>query len=96
MSTFYGTDKDMANGHIVGYDSFSGKSPTKTNPKSVAWCAFALEGGMVMIRLTLQKDGNTYAGPILKGAGKYQGIQGTAIDRPQPNGTERVTLHYHF
>jgi hypothetical protein len=88
-----GTDTLKRKGKVVGYDSYSGKTFATSN-KRVVWTSFAVRGGMVMARFTLDKSG--VHGAILGGAGKYRGIKGTATDRQRANGTELVTLRYHF
>lgn len=88
-----GAEVLKSNGRIVGFDSYSGKTFTST-AEHVVWAAFALRGGMIMTRLTQQT--NEFHGPILRGAGKYAGVEGTISVRQRANGSERVWVRYHF
>jgi hypothetical protein len=66
--TYVGTDHLKRKGKMVRYDSYIGKTSAATN-KHVVWAAFAIRGGMIMVRLSQHKDGAR--GPILSGSGGY-------------------------
>ena len=95
-TTFAGSDriKSKATGEVVGYDSFTGKFYPKKN-KVVVNVGIALKGGIIVGRVAAQGDSNTFSGPILKGSGKFTGIDGTITGRDN-QGTTVVVLRYRL
>ena len=101
-TSFIGADVDRSRaGKIVGYDAITGKF-YPTSGKVVIDVAFALKGGIIMARVSSHGPGDNgvvrYQGPILKGSGKYKGIDGT-ITAHSPSENEAKTfvkLRYHL
>jgi hypothetical protein len=56
--------------------------------------AFALKGGVIVGRVSLTEDEERFHGRILKGTGKFNGIEGTITGREGRNVS--VTLHYRL
>jgi hypothetical protein len=88
-------DRDLRNGHTIGYDAISCHFDFKT---SRAHCrvAVALANGTLAGRFTLRADNNTAQGEIVNGTGAYAGVTGTISARPVKHSNDSVvTLQYH-
>jgi len=98
INGYVGTDKVKSNGKLVGYDSYTATLNGRTG--LVARVALALHRGLVVVRLSPdgKAPGLRWTGPILYGAGKYKGIEGTAtlatLDVPERGNRARLTLRY--
>jgi hypothetical protein len=98
--TFVGSDtvRSRSSGKVVGYDTISGKFYPREE-KIVVQIAFALKGGIIVSRVSAHSaEGvSRFDGRILKGSGRYLGIDGEIEGRfPQGNSNKVfVTLHYH-
>jgi hypothetical protein len=78
---------------VVGYDSYNGKYyPAKD--KVVAQVGIVLKGGVIVGRV--HSSGNAFKGRILKGSGKYAGIEGTITRRDKGNDRAIVVLRYRL
>ena len=78
--TFVGSDtvRSRSSGEIVGYDSFAGRYNPRED-RVVIQVAFALKGGIIVGRVSGHPSGEGpfgFDGRILKGSGKYLGIDG--------------------
>ena len=97
--TFTGTDRIRSrwSGKVVGYDSYTGKFYQRQE-KVVLDMANALKGGIIVTRVTIDDfDSNRFDGRILKGTGKYAGIEGTLEGRTSNDPDKMyVTLRYHL
>jgi hypothetical protein len=88
-----GADVLKSGGKVIGYDSYDAKTFAASG-KHVVWGSFALRGGTITTRVTAHGHGGR--GRILGGTFNYTGIQGTVTIRSKRNGSEVVTLQYHF
>jgi hypothetical protein len=95
--TFVGVEVDRHAGHIIGYNSFSGRFDPKTQDTAL-WLSFALKGGTIAGVIHFPQPGSLTSGQIRNGTGKYKGIDGTITERPVPGhrANTRYTLTYHF
>ena len=99
--TFTGTDVVKSRARkIIGYDAITGKFYPKKG-KVVIDVAFALRGGIIVARVSHKgpaPDVIKFEGPILKGSGKFKGIEGTITARSPADNDEKtfVTLRYHL
>jgi len=95
---FAGTDKIRSrhSHELVGYDSYTGTFYPRKE-KAVLDVAMALKGGVIVGRVSLD-DFTKYRfdGRILKGTGKYKGIEGTATGRLTDSKKTYLTLKYHL
>lgn len=93
---FVGTDKikSKSSGEVVGFDSYTGKyDPTAQT--AVLDVALSLKGGIIVGRVALGFHTEHFAGRILKGSGKYQGVEGTITGRDVPRSKKTyVTIQY--
>jgi len=96
--TFAGSDKvrSRSSGEVVGFDSYTGKFYPRQQ-KVVLDVGMALKGGIIVGRVKVTDfESNRFQGRILKGSGKYAGIEGTATGREAPGGKTYLTLRYHL
>lgn len=93
--TFVGSDivRSRASGDVVGFDSITGRFYPKKQ-RFVVQIGLALKGGIIVGRVS-GGESREFDGRILKGSGKYSGVQGTIHGRFT---RERVhlTLRYHL
>jgi len=94
-NTFVGTDKarSRATNEVVGFDTFTGHFSRATN-KVVIHVALALKGGIIVGRVTFDGSQPRFDGRILKGTGKFQGVNGTITGRSTNGKKTFVTLRY--
>jgi len=98
--TFAGTDKvkSASSRELVGFDSYTGRFyPHKQ--KAVLQVAFALKGGIIIARVSATFTSDSpppISGRILKGTGKYKGIDGTVTGRLTDSDKVFITLHYRL
>lgn len=92
---FTGTDKAVsaATHDVVGFDSFTGHFDRQTKT-AVIQAAFALKGGIILVRVRFVNNDPAFKGRILGGTGAYQGISGTVTGRDEGHGKNLVTLHW--
>lgn len=98
--TFAGSDKvrSRSSGKLVGFDSYTGKFYPRQD-KVVLDVGMALKGGIIVGRVKITDfDSNRFKGRILKGSGKYAGIEGTVTGRQGGQLGEKtyLTLRYHL
>jgi hypothetical protein len=94
-NAFVGTDKARSarTGDVVGFDSFTGRFfPAKH--RVVIQVALALKGGIIVGRVSFGSEQRRFEGPILKGTGKYRGVDGSITGRFRAHDRTTVTLHY--
>jgi hypothetical protein len=96
-NTFLGTDKvrSRSAGRVLGFDSFTGRF-FPTQQRAVVHVAVALKGGIVVFRASVSGSSLRFAGPILRGTGKYRGIEGTVTGRATEDVRTFYTLHYRL
>ena len=87
------TARSRSTHEVVGYDSYTGKFYPATN-KVVIDVAFALKGGVIVGRVSLSETEERFHGRILKGTGRYNGIEGTITGREGRN--VYLTMHYRL
>ena len=96
--TFAGAAVDRNDGHIVGYESFTGHFYPKQD-RAVVWDSFALRDGTItaLVRVKSFSD-HVHRGRILNGTGKYKGATGTIKARPAPRNADKtfITLKFHL
>jgi hypothetical protein len=95
---FTGTDtiRSRRSHEIIGYDSFTGKIYPRQE-KAVLDVAMSFKGGVIVSRVTLDDfETNQFDGRILKGTGKYKGIEGTVTGRLTNSTKTYVTLKYRL
>ena len=90
-----GTDKARSarTGGVVGFDSFTTRRFHATGTVLIQ-VAFALKGGIIVGRVKSVSGQPRFEGPILKGTGKYVGVDGTITGRFGERGRTTVTLRY--
>lgn len=98
--TFAGADKvkSAASGELVGYDSYTGKYYPRKQ-KAVLQVALALKGGIIVARVSATFTSDSpppINGRILKGTGKYKGIDGTVSGRLTESDRVPITLNYRL
>jgi hypothetical protein len=95
--SFVGSDivKSRASGKVVGFDSITGKFYPKKE-KFVVQIALALKGGIIVGRVSGKGEAREFDGRILKGSGKYSGVEGTIQGRFANESRVHLTLHYHL
>ena len=88
---FVGTDRitDAASGTTVGYDSITGHFTRQT---STIQAAFALRGGIVVVRVHLINGGPRFRGQILTATGAFAGATGTVRGHEGHGNKTFVTL----
>ena len=93
-TAFVGSDtvRSESSGEIVGYDAITGKFYPKQE-KFVVQLALALKGGIIVGRVSAKGEVREFDGRILKGSGKYKGIEGTIHGRFSRQKVH-LTLHY--
>ncbi len=93
--TFAGAEKvrSRASGEVVGYDTFTGKFFPRQD-KAVVRVALGLRNGIIVGRVVLRGNDSEFEGRILKGFGKYRGIDGTITGRTTNGLRTFVTLRY--
>ncbi|MFC4785173.1 hypothetical protein ACT8ZV_11890 [Nocardioides sp. MAHUQ-72] len=92
---FAGTDKVKSAGtrDVVGFDSITGHFYPKQN-RVIIQAAFALKGGIVLVKAHLVGDGPQFTGKILGGTGTYAGIKGSVSGREASHGRTFITFEY--
>lgn len=92
---FAGTDKVLsaATHDVVGFDAITGHFDFKTKTALIQ-AAFALKGGIILVRVPVHRDNPAFKGRILGGTGAYKGISGTVSGREEGHGTTLLTLHW--
>jgi hypothetical protein len=80
--------KSKRTGEVVGYENHTGRWDPDTGDL-VLNVGMALRGGVLVARLKPGKTQQTFVGPILKGSGKYAGIDGSIRVHPE-KGTSRT------
>ena len=93
-AAFVGSDtvRSESSREIVGYDAITGKFYPKQE-KFVVQIALALKGGIIVGRVSAKGEVREFDGRILKGTGKYKGIDGTIHGRFSRQKVH-LTLHY--
>ena len=94
-TAFVGSDtvRSKRTGEIVGYDAITGKFYPQQE-KFVVQIALALKGGIIVGRVVGKGEAREFDGRILKGTGKYKGIEGTILGRFSSQNKVHLTLHY--
>lgn len=95
-STFAGADKirSAKTREVVGFDTYTARY-YRSKDKVVLQVALALKGGVMVGRVSFGGRESRFDGRILKGSGKYSGVEGTISGRSTRDKTT-VTLHYHL
>jgi hypothetical protein len=91
-ASFVGSEVERHNGHVVGTDSITGHFNVKTGVAKI-WVAAAWKGGTVVIR-GHQTQHTAFVGKVVRGTGRYVGIDGTVTTRRLSGGNTAVTVTY--
>jgi hypothetical protein len=96
-NTFGGTSRLRSNGKFAGYTSFTGSLHPQREEVHIQ-LAYALRGGIIIARVTIPYRSARFQGLLVKGSGKYSGVQGTLTGRFTEGDAAKtyVTLHYHL
>ncbi len=78
---------------MVGFDSITGHFYPKQN-RVIIQAAFALKGGIILVKAHLVGDGPKFTGKIVGGTGTYNGIDGTVSGREASHGRTFITFEY--
>ena len=96
---FVGADviRSRRTNNIIGYTSISGKFLAAQNAIR-AQAAFAVKGGIIVVRGQAPLSAGVLTGPVVSGTGKFRGISGTATVRGEPNNNDisYVTLRVNY
>ena len=77
-----------------GFDTFTGHVGPDDQVRYES--AFALKGGLLLVRLHRVSDTPRYAGRVTGGTGTYRGATGTLSGRDLGDGNTRLTLRYQL
>jgi hypothetical protein len=96
-NTFAGASRVRSAGEIAGYVSFAGRLLPKKEKVHVQ-LAYALRGGIILVRVSIPFRSARFRGSIINGSGRYNGVQGTLTGRFAQGDAAKtfVTLNYHF
>ena len=90
--SFVSSEVERHNGHVIGTDSITGRFfPNKGLAKiqvAVAW-----KGGTIVIRGHARQN-TPFVGKVIRGTGKYTGIEGTVTTHDLRHGKTAVTVTY--
>ena len=99
-NNFVGSDtiRSRRTGEIIGYDSTTGSFFPKTSMVRLQVAA-SVKGGILVGRLSADfstvADVVVFEGPILKGTGKFKGVEGTITAKSSNGGKKTfVTIRY--
>jgi hypothetical protein len=85
--------RSVATHKIVGYESFSGVFNPATDQVRF-WLGTALKGGLIDSYFNVNTGLQSFTGRIVRGYGKYRGIEGTIQVRMSDSGRTVYTLRY--
>jgi hypothetical protein len=88
--TFAGTDKDRADGKLVGYDVISGKFHVRARTVDIDF-ALARRGGLLLGNVVGTEKG-VYTGKVTGGTGRYKGAHGTVTGHNAPHNDKKTFL----
>ena len=90
--SFLSSDVERHNGHVIGTDSITGHFNVKTGVAKI-WVAVAWKGGTLVIRGHATQN-TPFVGKVVRGTGKYTGVEGTVTTRDLGHGKTAVTVTY--
>ena len=91
-NSFVGSEVERHNGHVIGTDSVTGRFFPKKGVAKIQ-VAVAWKGGTVVIRGHARQN-TAFVGKVIRGTGKYAGIEGTVATRDLRHGRTAVTVTY--
>lgn len=91
-SSFVSSEVEKHNGNVIGTDSVTGHVNLTTGVAKI-WVAVAWKGGTVIVRGHATQT-TPFVGRLVRGTGKYTGIEGTVTTRDLGHGRTAVTVHY--
>jgi hypothetical protein len=91
-ASFVGSEVERHHGRVVGTDSITGHFLVKKGVAKIQVAA-AWKGGTVVIRGHATQN-TPFVGKVIRGTGKYTGIEGTVTTRDLRHGKTAVTVTY--